>query len=248
MSKLQIGIDINEILRARWLQFDRFYVQEFGEEGAPKDEPYVYDYFNNYQFNDVIETNKELREPEETPDAINPIDYQVDNKTGEAPADFLLFKKPEKTIITAKEVYNRFMYEDYLFEIHGAAPVMYKNMDLHVNNFYLKYSETANFTLFSVENRFSIPPTLFFLSKISSRFKNISFVDKPLEMWNNIDVLITTDPEILKMGAPWGKKLIKLIRPYNKNISVGQLEVLQIADLIDNKSFEKIIKYKNIKK
>jgi hypothetical protein len=244
MSKVRIGIDINEILRAKWLQFDRFYAQEFGEEGIPKEQPYVYDFFNNYKFNDTIEIVKEMREPEDTPENINPIDYQVDNKTGEAPADFLLFKKEEKVTISAREVYNRFMFQDFLFEIHGAAPMMYKNMDVHVNKFYEKYGDKVNFTLLSVENRFSIPPTLFFLSKISCRFNNIRFVNKSIDMWEDIDVLITTDPEILKLGAPWGKKLIRLIRPYNEKIKAGSIHVLQIADLIDNKNFEKIIKYK----
>lgn len=247
MGKLRIGIDINEVLRARWLQFDRFYVQEFGEEGVPKEQPYVYDYFKHYAFNDTVEIIKEMREPEDTPDNINPIDYRVD-ENGEAPADFLLFKKEEKITITAREIYNRFMYQDYLFEIHGAAPMMYKNMDVHVNKFLDKYYDNINYTLFSVENRFSIPPTLFFLSKTSCRFNNICFVDKALDMWNDIDVLITTDPEILKLGTPWGKKLIKVKRPYNENINAGQLEILQIADLIDNSKFEKIIKYKKSKK
>lgn len=243
MSKIRIGIDINEILRARWLQFDRYYAQEFGEDGIPEKQPYVYDFFNNYNFKETVETIKELKEPEDTPEDINPLDYQV--KEGEeAPADFVLFKKEEKIKLSAKEVYNRFMYEDYLFEIHGAAPMMYRNMDVHLNEFYSKYNNTAEFTLFSVENIFSIPPTLFFLSKISCRFKNICFVDKAVDMWKNVDVLLTTDPEILKLGAPWFKKLIKLKRPYNENIKSGNLEVLQIADLINNKSFEKIIKYK----
>lgn len=244
MSKIKVGIDINEILRARWLQFDRYYAQEFGEEGIPKEQPYVYDLFNNYKFENIIETIKELKEPDETPEDVNPIDYQVNEKTGEAPADFLLFKKEEKIELTAKEVYNRFMYEDYLFEIHGAAPPMYKNMDVHINDFYLKYNNNVDFTILSIENRFSIPPTMFFLSKISCRFKNYRFVEKGTEMWDNIDVLITTDPELLKLGAPWGKKIIKLKRPYNENIKSGSLEVLQIADLINNKEFEKIIKYK----
>ena len=184
-----------------------------------------------------------MREPEDTPDTINPIDYQVDDK-GNAPVDFMIFK-PEKEIkLTAKEVYNRFMYEDYLFEINGAAPAMYKGMDLHVNNFLQKYENTIDFAVLSVENRFSIPPTLFFLSKISTRFKNYIFLDKATDMWKEVDILITTDPEILKLGAPWGKKLIKLKRPYNENIKAGSLEVLQIADLIDNQDFQKIIKYK----
>lgn len=248
MSKLRIGIDINEVLRARWLQFDRYYVQEFGEEGVPKEQPYVYDYFKHYAFKDTVEIIKEMREPEDMPENISPIDYQVDEKTGEAPADFLLFKKEEKITVSAREIYNRFMYQDYLFEIHGAAPMMYKNMDVHVNKFLDKYYDNLKYTLLSVENRFSIPPTLFFLSKTSCRFNNICFVDKSIDMWDDIDILITTDPEILKLGTPWGKKLIKVKRPYNENINAGQLEILQIADLIDNPKFEKIIKYKKSKK
>lgn len=243
MGKIRVGVDVNEVLRARWLQFDRMFSQEFGEEGIPKEQPYTYDFFSTYPWKDTEEIQKEMREPEDISENINPIDYQVD-ETGEAPADFLLFKKEEKKMITAREVYNRFMYQDYLFELHGAAPKMYTNMDLHVNNFLEKYSNVANFTVLSVENKFSIPPTLFFLSKISARFKSYKFVDKSIDMWKDVDVLITTDPEILKFGVPWGKKLIKLKRPYNENINVGNMEVLQVADLIDNKKFEKIIKYK----
>jgi len=243
MSKLRIGIDIDEVLRAKWLQFDRFYTQEFGDEESDIAAKYVYDYFNDYVWEDSVEKVKEMREPEDTPDTINPIDYQVDDK-GEAPADFMLFKPEEKIKLTAREVYNRFIYEDYLFEIHGAAPKMYPQLDLHVNNFLQKYENTVDFTVMSVENRFSIPPTLFFLSKISARFKNYKFVDKSVDMWKEADVLITTDPEILKLGVPWGKKLIKLKRPYNENIKAGSLEVLQIADLIDNQDFHKIIKFK----
>lgn len=241
-KKIKIGIDINEIFRAKWLQFDRFYAQEFGEEGIPE-QPYVYDFFKNYKFEDVIEIEKELKEPEEMPENINPIEYQVDNRFGEAPADAFLFKTPTKKTLTAKEVYNRFLYEDFVYEIHASAPIMYRGMDLHVKEFYEKYMKHAEFTLYSVENFFSIPSTLFFLSKMTSRFKNIRFVDNPIEMWNDCDVLITTDPEILKMGTPWGKKLIKVKRPYNENIKAGNIEVLQIAELTNNPDFEKLIKY-----
>jgi hypothetical protein len=245
MSKKIIGIDVNEVLRARWLQYDRYYAQEFGEEGIPKKNAYVYDLFNGgYVWKDIVETVKELKEPEDTPEHINPIDYQVDQRDGKAPADAFLFKKPEEVKLTAKEAFNRFLYQDFLFEIHGAAPMMYRGMDLHVNNFIEKYSKSANFIVMSVENKFSIPPTLFFLSKITSRFKTYQFVDKPIDMWKYVDVLITTDPEILKGGAPWGKKLIKLNRPYNEMIKVGSLDVLQVNDLMDNPKFEKIIKYK----
>lgn len=243
MGKLKIGIDVNEVLRARWLQFDRFYSQEFGDDDTDIAANYTYDFFNGYVWKDTVEKVKEMREPEDTPDTINPIDYQV-GEDGEAPADFMLFKPEEEVKLTAKEVYNRFMYEDFLFELHGAAPKMYPQLDLHINNFLQQYDNIADFTVLSVENRFSIPPTLFFLSKISSRFKNYKFVDKAIDMWKEVDILITTDPEILKLGAPWGKKIIKLKRPYNEKINAGSLEVLQVADLIDNQDFQKIIKYK----
>lgn len=245
MSKLRVGIDINEVLRAKWLQFDRFYAQEFGEENTPENQPlpYTYDYFNTYRWKDTVEKIQELKEPEEMPDNINPTHYQVDKKTGEADADAFILKKEEETKLTAKEVYNRFMYEDYCFEIHGSATMMYKDMDVHVNKFNNMYSNHVEFVLLSVENYFSIPPTLFFLSKTSSRFKEYKFVDESIDMWKHVDVLITTDPKILKLNAPWGKKLIKIKRPYNEDIKAGSLEVLQINDLIDNKKFEKIIKY-----
>jgi len=243
-KKIRVGIDINEVFRAKWLQFDRFFCQEFTDEGVP-DQPYVFDFFKNYPWKDTVEVIKELKEPGDLPEDINPLDYQHDEKLGEAPADAFLFKAPKEIKLTAREVYNRFMYEDFVFEIHASAPIMYKQMDLHVNNFILKYGDSVDFTLFSVENRFSIPSTLFFLSKMTSRFKNIRFVDKATEMWEDIDVLITTDPEILQLGAPWGKKLIKVKRPYNENIKSGSLEILQIAELYENPEFEKIIKFKN---
>ena len=244
MGKKRIGIEVNEVLRAQWLQFDRFYVEEFGEEGIPEGDPYVWDFFENYRFEDVVEKTKELRDPEEMPDNINPIDYQPD-ETGEAPADIFLFKKEEEEKLTARQVYNRFMYEDYLFEIHGSATAMYRGMDLHVNEFLEKYQNNVEFVVLSVENKFSIPPTLFFLSKITSRFRNYRFVENNVDMWDDIDVLITSDPQLLALGSPWGKKLIKVVRPYNTNIKTKFLEVLQIHDLNGNQKFEKLIKYKN---
>jgi len=254
-KKIKIGIDVNEVLRARWLQFDRYYVEEYGGPETP-DFPYVYDFFKEYEWKDTTEVTKMLNE--DLPDDINPIDYQIDPKTGEAPVDYLAFSATSKSL-TAKEVYNRFMYEDYNFEIHGSAPVMYKQMDLHVEKFFSMYKDTVDFVILSQENWFSIPPTLFFLSRIFSRFKEYRFVDDKQEMWDGIDVLITTDPEILDAGTPEGKELIKLQRPYNKDCQDGSLgevgrEIYHIRDFIEledddpnikegKEKFQKIINY-----
>jgi hypothetical protein len=243
-SKLNIGIEIDEILRAKWLQFDRYYAEEFGTEGIPEN-PYVYDFFKGYKWEDRIESNKELKEPEDMPDNVNPLDYKVNSETNEALVDFLLFKKEDKIKLTAKEVYNRFMYEDFLFEIHGNAPLMYRGIDLHLTNFYRKYKDTVNFTIISCENQLTIPPTLFFLSRTMSRFKNYKFIENESEIWDGNDILITTNPNIIN-NIPKNKKIIKLIRPYNKDLKSKSLDVLHIADLIDNAEFEKMINFKKL--
>jgi hypothetical protein len=243
-KKLKIGIDINEVLRARWLQFDRFYTEEFGGKEGVEDQPavYVYDFFGKYKWEEKTEVNRDLKEPEDMPADINPLEYQVDEATGEANADFALFKAPETVHLTAKQVYNRFMYEDYAFEIFGSAPMMYKNMDLEVNQFYFKYKDLVDFVVISKENQFSIPSTLFFLSKIRTRFTEYRFVETNKEMLEGLDVLITTDPEIL--DAPTAKKIIKLLRPYNETCIKGDITpVFQINDLNGNPEFEKLINY-----
>lgn len=247
-KKLVVGIDVDEVLRAKWLQFDRFYVEEFGTEGVPTDNEYVFDYFKHYKFSSVEEEEKELKEPEDMPDDITPIAYQTE-KDGSAPADAFLFKPAKKIRLTAKEVYNRFMYEDYLFEIYGAATMMYRGMDVHLTKFFEKYGDHVEFVVVSRENRVTIPPTLFFLSKIMSKFKKYQFVETTEEKWNGIDILITTDPDILDAGTPEGKKVIKIKRPYNEECQDGEMgssakDILQLNDLLNNKKFQKIIKYK----
>lgn len=236
INKLRIGIDINETLRAKWYQFDKFYIEEFGEEGSPQEQPYVYDFFKYYKWEDTTENINYLNE--ELPDDIHPQEYQVDPKTGEAPVDFLAFQKREIKL-TAKQVFERFLYEDYLFEIFGAASMMYKGIDQHIEKFYYTYKDKADFIIISKENHFTIPPTLFFLSKVVCRLKKYVFAETNKEIWNNVDILITTDPDLLE-NIPEGKKVIKVTRPYNKEIK-SELEVQQVFDLIENKEFEKII-------
>lgn len=238
-KKLRIGIDINEILRCRWMTFDKYYVQEFGEEGVPEGNPYSYDFFNSYKFENVSKEENFLNE--ELPDDIHPKFYQVNPETGKADIDSLAFRK-QIINLTAQEVFNKFIYEDYLFEIHGLAPAMYKGLENDVQKFYQKYSNFTEFILVSKENGFTIPPTLFFLSKVMFRAKKILFSESNNEIWNNVDVLVTTDPELLN-NMPKNKKVIKADRPYNQNNKNGFINIKQLNDLNGNKEFEKLIKY-----
>lgn len=240
-KKIRVGIDINEVLRCRWLAFDKYYANEFGEDGVPEGNPYSFDLFNSYKFNSISKEEKFLNE--ELPDDIHPKFYQINPETGEADIDSLAFKK--QTInLNSIEVFNKFMYEDFLFEIHGLAPVMYKGMEVDVQKLYQKYSNNVEFILLSKENGYTIPPTLFFLSKVMFRAKKILFPETNKEIWKNVDVLVTTDPELLD-NVPWNKKVIKAVRPYNEySTKNGFINILQLNDLNGNKQFEKLIKHK----
>lgn len=234
--KKVIGIDINEVLRSRSMQFDRYYAQEFGEEGCPSsDDPYKFDLRNDYVWEDGEETTKFLNE--ELPEDISPIDYTIDEETGEAPVDSLAFKSETK-MITAEEKYKRFLYEDYLFEIHGSAPPMYKRLDKDLEKFCLQYKDQFEIKIVSKENWFSIPPTLFFLSKLMPRISQYFFAETNEEIWNSVDILITTDPELL--DRPTEKRVVKITRPYNEE-SDSDFDEIQLVELVDNKDFQTLI-------
>lgn len=244
-KKIKIGIDLDEVIRSKWLQFDRYYVEEFGEEGTPrKDDPYTLDFFGEYKWENQQHQEKYLKNPDEIPETINPLDYQV-NEEGESNADFLLFREGEKTVLSPKEVFNRFMYEDYGFEIHGSAPLLWRNMDFEIDKFIKKYQDHIDMVILSRENVFSIPPTLFFLSKIKSKFKEYFFVEEFEEYWReDIDLIITTRPEVITKKPP-KKDHILIERPYNMQTEDRGLinNIINITDLLSNKEFEKYINY-----
>ncbi len=236
------------------LQFDRFYVDEFGEEGVPE-VAYAYDFWNDYEWKDREDVTHYLNEA--LPENISPLDYTVDEKTGEAPVDVFAFSSETKTI-TARESYKQFMYEDFNFEIHGTAPLMYKGLDKDLEKIYNKLKHQFDIRIVSKENWFTIPPTLFFLSKCMPRIKHFHFVDTNKEVWDNVDILITTDPELLE-DVPRGKKIIKVQRPYNEKIPAkNNVEIFQMVDLLGkwdedesvfnptdkSKAIEKLIGYK----
>lgn len=242
MKKI-IGIDINEVLRSRSLQFDRFYADEFGEDGCPPDsDPYKFDLRNDYVWEDGEETTSFLNE--DLPDDISPKDYQVDEETGEAPVDALAFQ-PETITVTADEKFKRFMYEDFLYEIHGSAPPMYKGMERHIEAFFTKYSKDFEIRIISKENWFTIPPTLFFLSKLMPRIRTYSFPETNEEVWDSVDILITADPELI--NRPTEKRVIKITRPFNEDLD-SDLDVLQVFDLVDDKNFQSLIGYEETNK
>lgn len=240
MKKKIVGIDLNEVIRGRWQKFDQCYIQEFGEDGIH--EPFnTYDFRNHYDFTDSIESIEVLNENMIDTDEfknVSPIEYIVDEKTGKAPIDAIAMKK-ENTFIKADDVYKKFLYETYGFEIFAAAPPLYKGVDLDIQKFFKYYKDQIDLRIISKDNVLSIPFTLSFLSRVRTRFSSYHFSEKNEELWSYVDILITTDPELVAT-KPEGKQVIKLTRGWN----LGQpcdFEKINVIDLLHNTEFEKMV-------
>ena len=249
-KKIKVGIDINELIRARSIQFDRYYVNEFGEEGAPKGQPYSYDFFNDYKWDDISEDENILLD--DAPEDIDPRDYIVDPKTGVAPADVFLMKK-NTIVLTAKEVYERFLYKDFVFEIFASAPSIYPNIELDLDKILRKYSEQVDFILFSKENLYTRPSTFSFLSKTRCRFNEVRLYDNYDDLINGLDIVITTDPELITLidseykydslvDDNKSKVVFKADRPYNVNIECD-LAIDNLQHLLTDERFKIMVGY-----
>ena len=113
---------------------------------------------------------------------------------------------------------NEFMYVDAALEIFGHAGEVKLNSVEHLNQLHNIIEDLGHTPIvISKELNNSKPATLFFLSKLSSKINNIIFVRDYDKKWDHVDILITANPETLKI-KPSGKISIKVINEYNKNI------------------------------
>ena len=123
-----------------------------------------------------------------------------------------------------KKEYEKFLYEDYSFEIFGEATVTTKNVDRELNLWLLSIMDNDDLKepieiILSNPYEFntSIGNTLFFLAKTATRVRNFQFPSDSQKIWDLCDVLITADKELLK-NKPSGKKSIKIKTEYNEEI------------------------------
>lgn len=124
---------------------------------------------------------------------------------------------------TQKE-YNKFLYEDYVFEIFAEATACEKMLDKNLNLWLLKLKDYEDENEVKIDvalsNPFefnaSIGNTCFFLSKCATRIREYFFPADSKEIWEKTDVLVTADPKLLN-NKPEGKIAIKIEMDYNKD-------------------------------
>lgn len=143
-----------------------------------------------------------------------------------------------------KNELNLFLYKNCSLEVFGHADQMEENIFIKLNNFIMDIEDEEEHEIYIVsrENNTSIPSTLFFLSKVLCKARNIKFVREYEDEWDGMDVLITTNPLTIE-SKPEGKILIKINQPYNKHLN-GDYNVENIVDILDTEAMNKLINIK----
>lgn len=118
--------------------------------------------------------------------------------------------------------YNKFVYEDYPFELFAEATVTERMVDKQFNLWHIamadKYGDDVEVVLANpYEFNTSIGYTCFFLSQIATRVREFYFPKNSSDIWNKCDVLVTADPKLLQ-EKPEGKTAVKISMPYNEDI------------------------------
>lgn len=152
--------------------------------------------------------------------------------------------------------FNKFLYEDYSFEIFGEAGTMTPSLDKKLNLWHLSLNdnedidEMLDLVLISpMEFNTSICSTHFFLSKIATRVRETIFPSDTQKSWDVCDILITSEPKLLT-NVPNDKVCVKINTDYNKNIEFDEeLCFNTLEDFIsdDNNLLNIIKKYNEIK-
>lgn len=144
--------------------------------------------------------------------------------------------------------YQKFVYEDYPYELFGAADPMSKSLPYRFNDWVqndLRNMDVdpPSLIVFSpFEMGLTIQSTYFFLSKTGSRIRECYFPVNSQDIWDRCDILITANPLMLN-NKPQGKITIKISATYNNNCE-ADYTFDSMMDLINDNSglIEKIIK------
>lgn len=123
----------------------------------------------------------------------------------------------------SKQSYYNFTYNDFAFELFGKCGVCTRKLESELNDWTEKTikdidsdEEIEVMFVSPMEYGLSIGNTLFFLSKLGTKVREIYFPTESDTIWDKCDVLITANPSLLT-SKPEGKTSIKINMDYNKN-------------------------------
>ncbi len=120
------------------------------------------------------------------------------------------------TMLSPKQHLEKFMYDDFPYQIFGTAPEIEKSIEVvnKIQQFGILHGLYKTALVCKLKGK-SISSTFAFLSKVNCRIKNIHFVDEDYEKWDFADVLVDVSPEVIQ-NKPNRKIIIKINHPANQ--------------------------------
>jgi hypothetical protein len=194
----RIGIEVNGVLRNTIDKFKQLYEKHMIEnyESENSNQTFEIDLSGNTKLDETIhDFIYEIVEPIDSYELKNHFKFQSD-----------------------EELFS-FMFEDFPMQLFGHAGSTETFTFNDLNEFYLKNRDEYEIYIISDEIGKSKPATLFFLSKFGCLIENIKFYSNATleDMWNTIDVLLTSNPNLLT-DVPQNKTTIQYLTDYNRNI------------------------------
>lgn len=156
----------------------------------------------------------------------------------------------------SKNEFNKFLYEDYPFEIFAEATMMDSALDKKLNLWHISLNDNEDIDdeldlmlANTMEFNASIGYTYFFLSKMATRIREVFLPLNSISIYDKCDILITSDVKLLT-NIPKNKLAIKIETDYNKGVNNDNIltyeSLLQFIENGDNLK-NAIEKYNNIK-
>jgi hypothetical protein len=168
--------------------------------------------------------------------------YKSDNLEHELPEEYNGEDLQEYLNFESKEDLLEYMYVECPMRIFGYSNECTEGTSLMLNEFYKKYRDIYNITIFSNEIEKSKPATLMFLARMGILVDSIEFF--PLEDFTTVnekaDIIITNNQNIIK--GHYNTKYIKINQTQSHDnidnvISVESLKNLVEDEYIERKQF-----------
>jgi hypothetical protein len=206
-----IGITINNILRDHIEQLSKIYNIVTGDEPIQP--------INPFDLEKSFPTKQN--------------DQQISEfKINEEQTDFELNESDENFNV------HDFMYQEASFEVFGRSEESVSGILLKLKEYEKKLK--VKFVLLNKESSRSKCATLFFLSKNNFDFNKILFPNDYKGFWDEVDILISDDPKILKK-KPKNKISIKVKNEFNLDIK-SDFTIINVNNIKELKNIIKTIK------
>lgn len=128
------------------------------------------------------------------------------------------------------------LYHAIPLEVFGGANQTCTNLLQRLCNFQTKINDEL--IILSRETPRSKIATLSFLSKNQFDLGKIIFVENYEDYWNHVDILITDNPEILKVKPP-NKKAVILANDYNLEYYTQEYKIISPEEIFDLPIFDR---------